>query len=68
VTGVESAGTSLELLRRSADEARLRVKLVAGDAAAVARSFADPLDAVLLDRRAPEPRTRCARWSPCSRR
>jgi len=49
VTGVESAGTSLELLRRSADEARLRVKLVAGDAADVARSLADPLDAVLLD-------------------
>jgi 23S rRNA (uracil1939-C5)-methyltransferase len=49
VTGVESAGTSLELLRRSADEAGLRVKLVAGNAADVARSFADPLDAVLLD-------------------
>jgi 23S rRNA (uracil1939-C5)-methyltransferase len=49
VTGVESAGTSLELLRRSADEAGLGVRLVAGDAADVVRSFADPLDAVLLD-------------------
>jgi 23S rRNA (uracil1939-C5)-methyltransferase len=49
VTGVESVGTSLELLRRSADEAGLAVRLVAGDAADVVRSFADPLDAVLLD-------------------
>jgi len=49
VTGVESAGASLELLRRSADEAGLAVRLVAGGAADVVRSFADPLDAVLLD-------------------
>lgn len=49
VTAVESAGASLALLRRSADEAGLSVKLVAGDAASVAASFTDPVDAVLLD-------------------
>jgi 23S rRNA (uracil1939-C5)-methyltransferase len=49
VTAVESAGASLALLRRSADEAGLSVKLVAGDAAKVAASFTDPVDAVLLD-------------------
>lgn len=49
VTAVESAGPALALLRRSADEAGLPVKLIAGDAAAVARGFDGPLDAVLLD-------------------
>ena len=49
VTAVESTGTSLALLRRSADEAGVGVRLVAGDAAEVVRSFTDPLDAVLLD-------------------
>ena len=49
ITAVESAGPSLALLRRSADEAGLTVKLVAGDAADVVRAFDGPLDAVLLD-------------------
>jgi 23S rRNA (uracil1939-C5)-methyltransferase len=49
VTGVESAAQALALFRRSADEAGLAVKLIAGDAAEVARSFTDPVDAVLLD-------------------
>ena len=49
VTAVESAGPALALLRRSADEAGLTVKLVKGDAAEVARGFHGPLDAVLLD-------------------
>jgi 23S rRNA (uracil1939-C5)-methyltransferase len=49
VTAVENAGPSLALLRRSADEARLAVKLIAGDAAVVVPAFTDPLDAVLLD-------------------
>ncbi len=49
VTAVESAGPSLGLLRRSADEARLPVRLIAGDAAEVARSFGEPPDAALLD-------------------
>jgi 23S rRNA (uracil1939-C5)-methyltransferase len=49
IVAVDSAGPSLALLRRSADEAGLAVKLVAGDAAAVVRSMTDPVDAVLLD-------------------
>ena len=49
VTAVENAGPSLALLRKSADEAGLALKLIAGDAASVVRAFADPLDAVLLD-------------------
>ena len=49
VTAVENAAPSLALLRRSADEAGLAVKLIAGDAAAVVHAFSDPLDAVLLD-------------------
>jgi 23S rRNA (uracil1939-C5)-methyltransferase len=49
VTAVENAGPSLALLRRSADEAGLAVKLIAGDAAQVAGGFNDPVDAVLLD-------------------
>jgi len=49
VTAVESAGPALALLRRSADEAGLQVKLVAGDAAEIARSFEGTLDAALLD-------------------
>jgi 23S rRNA (uracil1939-C5)-methyltransferase len=49
VAAVENAGPSLALLRRSADEARLPVKLIAGDAAGVARAFDEPVDAVLLD-------------------
>ena len=49
VTGVESGGPALALLRRSADEAGLPVKLIAGDAAEVARGFPDAVDAVLLD-------------------
>jgi 23S rRNA (uracil1939-C5)-methyltransferase len=49
VTAVESAGPALALLRRSADEAGLPVKLIAGDAAGIARSFEGPLDAALLD-------------------
>ena len=49
VVAVESAGPSLALLRRSADEAGLPVKLVAGDAAAVVRSTTEPVETVLLD-------------------
>lgn len=49
VTAVESAGPSLSLLRRSADEAGLRVRLIEGDAAEVARAYEGPLDAALLD-------------------
>jgi len=49
VTAVESAGPALALLRKSADEADLAVKLIAGDAAEVARSVDDRFDAVLLD-------------------
>lgn len=49
VTAVESAGPSLSLLRRSADEAGLDVRLIEGDAAAVARAHEGPLDAALLD-------------------
>ena len=49
VTAVESAGPALALLRRSADEAGLAVRLIAGDAAGVARTFDEPVDAVLLD-------------------
>ena len=60
VTAVESAGPSLALLRKSADEAGLKVRLIAGDAAKVAESFTDPVDAVLLD----PPRTGAARVIP----
>jgi 23S rRNA (uracil1939-C5)-methyltransferase len=49
VTAVDSAGPSLALLRRSADEAGLAVKLVASAAAEAARSLNEPVDAVLLD-------------------
>jgi 23S rRNA (uracil1939-C5)-methyltransferase len=49
VTAVESAGPSLALLRKSADEAGLKVKLVAGDAAKVARSLDGSFDAALID-------------------
>jgi 23S rRNA (uracil1939-C5)-methyltransferase len=49
VTAAESAGPSLSLLRRSADEAGLAVKLVAGDAAQIAASLPGPFDAALLD-------------------
>jgi 23S rRNA (uracil1939-C5)-methyltransferase len=49
VTAVESAGPALALLRRSADEAGLPVKLIAGDAEEVARAFEGTLDAALLD-------------------
>jgi 23S rRNA (uracil1939-C5)-methyltransferase len=49
VTAVEAAGPSLSLLRRSADEAGLAVRLIAGDASKVAASWTEPLDAVLLD-------------------
>jgi len=47
VTAVESAGPSLLLLRKSADEAGLPVKLIAGDAAKVAVEGA--FDAALVD-------------------
>jgi len=49
VTAVESAGPALALLRKSADEARLPVKLIAGDAAEIARGYEGPIDAALLD-------------------
>jgi 23S rRNA (uracil1939-C5)-methyltransferase len=49
VTAVESAGPSLALLRKSADEAGLAVKLVAGDAARVARGLDGTFDAALID-------------------
>jgi 23S rRNA (uracil1939-C5)-methyltransferase len=49
VTAVENAGPSLALLRRSADEAQLGVRLIAGDAAEAARGYTGPVDAVLLD-------------------
>jgi 23S rRNA (uracil1939-C5)-methyltransferase len=60
VTAVERAGPSLTLLRRSADEARLEVRLIAGDAAEVARGYTEPADAVLLD----PPRTGAAEVMP----
>ena len=66
VTAVESAGPALGLLRRSADEAGLSVKLIEGDASAIARTEID-VDAVLLD----PPRTGAAQvvrglaqWKP----
>jgi 23S rRNA (uracil1939-C5)-methyltransferase len=52
VIGVESAGPSLQLLRRSADEiagASAELRLVAGDAAEVLRGLSGPFDAALLD-------------------
>lgn len=49
VTAAETAGPALALLRRSADEAGLSVRLIAGDAARIARAFDEPVDAVLLD-------------------
>lgn len=49
VTAVEFEGPALGLLRRSADEAGLAVKLVAGDAAKVAGSWEAPADCALLD-------------------
>jgi 23S rRNA (uracil1939-C5)-methyltransferase len=49
VTAVESAGPSLALLRKSADEANVQVKLIAGDAAKVARTLDGPFDTALLD-------------------
>jgi 23S rRNA (uracil1939-C5)-methyltransferase len=52
VVGVESAGPSLQLLRRSADEmagARANLRLVAGDATEVLRGLPGPFDAALLD-------------------
>ncbi|HEY2027679.1 MAG TPA: TRAM domain-containing protein [Myxococcales bacterium] len=47
VTAVESAGPSLLLLRKSADEAGLPVRLIAGDAAKV--SLEGSFDAALID-------------------
>ncbi len=52
VVGVDSAGPSLQLLRRSADEiagAPAKLRLVAGDAAEVLRGLPGPFDAALLD-------------------
>ena len=52
VVGVESAGPSLQLLRRSADEmagASSKLRLVAGDAAEVLHGLPGPFDAALLD-------------------
>ena len=52
VVGVESAGPALQLLRRSADEVpgfSSRLRLIAGDAAAVVRGLDEPFDAALLD-------------------
>ena len=49
VTAVESVGPSLQLLRKSADEAGLAVKLIAGDAAKIAATFEGRPDCVLLD-------------------
>jgi 23S rRNA (uracil1939-C5)-methyltransferase len=49
VTAVESAGPSLALLRKSADEASLPLKLIAGDAAKVTRTLDGPFDTALLD-------------------
>ncbi|MGZ6124025.1 MAG: class I SAM-dependent RNA methyltransferase [Myxococcales bacterium] len=49
VAAAESSPLSLSLLRRSADEAGLPVKLIAGEAFEVARTFDQPVDAVLLD-------------------
>jgi 23S rRNA (uracil1939-C5)-methyltransferase len=52
VVGVESAGPSLQLLRRSADEmagASAKLRLVAGDAAEVLGGLSGPFDAALLD-------------------
>ncbi len=60
VTAVEEAGPALSLLRKSADEARLDVRLIAGDAAEVARGYREAVDAVLLD----PPRTGAAAAMP----
>ena len=52
IVGVESAGRSLQLLRRSADEMAgqsVKLRLVAGDAAEVLAGLAGPFDAALLD-------------------
>ena len=52
VVGVESAGPSVQLLRRSADEtagASAKLRLVAGDAAEVLPGLPGPFDAALLD-------------------
>ena len=52
VVGVESAGPALQLLRRSADEVpglSARLRLIAGDAAAVLGGLDGPFDAALLD-------------------
>ncbi|HMC34752.1 MAG TPA: RsmD family RNA methyltransferase [Myxococcales bacterium] len=52
VVGVESAGPSLQLLRRSADEiagAAGKLRLVAGDAAEALPGLPGPFDAALLD-------------------
>ena len=49
ITAVEAAGPSLQLLRRSADEAGLALKLIAGDAAQVARAQTGTWDGALLD-------------------
>ncbi len=52
VVGVESAGPSLQLLRRSADEiagASAKLRLVTGDAAEALNGLPGPFDAALLD-------------------
>jgi 23S rRNA (uracil1939-C5)-methyltransferase len=52
LVGVEMAGPSLQLLRRSADEiagASAKLRLVAGDAAEVLAGLPRPFDAALLD-------------------
>ena len=52
VVGVDFAGPSLQLLRRSADEIApepARLRLVAADAAEALRGLAGPFDAALLD-------------------
>ena len=49
VTAVDTAGPALALLRRSADEAKLPVKLIAGDAAEIAARYTGSPECVLLD-------------------
>jgi 23S rRNA (uracil1939-C5)-methyltransferase len=58
ITAIESAGPSLALLRRSADEVGLPIKLLAGDAAKLIPP--EPQEAILLD----PPRTGAASVMP----
>jgi len=65
VVGVESAGPSLQLLRRSAGEiagASEKLRLVAGDAAEVLRACPGRSTRRCSILHAPAPPKRCVRW------